>query len=205
MGISIGFTIRYFIKNKAKEKGDGILYAIVGIVSAIVIVNIVASLFIRSTFNNTNYEEPIPEGYPIVTMKDITKEANEDSLVSREFDIGRSPIIPKHYDYWETWDINGKRVSLRVHYYEIINPYFVEIIFNSKSEEIKRVLSWRNKSLIQDEKMKNLYNADNLLISEDRDILLIQKGNKVVDLSGNIDFEDKMIRDHIIEMLLEAE
>jgi len=201
MGISIGFTIRYFIKNKAKEKGDGILYAIVGIVSAIVIVNIVASLFIRSTFNNTNYEEPIPEGYPIVTMKDITKEANEDSLVSREFDIGRSPIIPKHYDYWETWDINGKRVSLRVHYYEIINPYFVEIIFNSKSEEIKRVLSWRNKSLIQDEKMKNLYNADNLLISEDRDIILIQKGNKVVDLSGKIDFIEENIREIIIEKL----
>jgi len=67
---------------------------------------------------------------------------------------------------------------------------------------IERVLSWRRVSLIEDDKLKELYNADNLLISEDKDVILIQKGNIVVHLRGDINFYEERVIEHITDRLL---
>jgi len=201
-GIITGLTIRYFIKERSKEKGDSILYIIVGIISAVIILNIGLSLYIRNTSNNANYQDDLSEGYPIVSFKDISVDANDGSLESRTFDPGKSPIIPMHYYYWEAWKINGKSEGMSVSYFKVINPYFTEIVFRGKCEEIKRVLSWRRVSLIEDDKLKELYNADNLLISENKDVILIQKGNKVVHLRGDINFYEERVIEHINDRLL---
>jgi len=194
IGIITGFSIRYLIKKRSKEKGDSILYIIVGIISVVLVLNIGLSFYIRSTSNSGNYINDMPEGYPIVTLKEINVEVNDGSLESRTFDPGKSPIVPMHYYYWEAWNINGKSESMSISYYKVINPYFTEVVFSGKSEEIKRVLSWRRVALIEDDEIKDLYNADNVLISENKDIILIQKGNIVVHLRGDINFyEDRVI------------
>ncbi|ABW18692.1 hypothetical protein Clos_1146 [Alkaliphilus oremlandii OhILAs] len=208
LGIGSGLIMRYFIKKRAKDKGDSILYIIVGMVSVVIVVNIVGALYIKNTADNTIAKAPIPEGYPVVTMKDINKEAKEVKLKSREFSWGVSPIVPKYYDYWEMWNIDGREQMIRGSYYEVSHPYFARITFDGKAESISRVptfvnrsLRWENEPLIEDEEMKQRWKVDRLLLTKDRDAIMVQKGNTVVFLAGDIDFDEVYTQEKIIEKL----
>jgi hypothetical protein len=46
--------------------------------------------------------------------------------------------------------------------------------------------------------MKSLWDADNLVLTQERDVLIMQKGNIVLNFSGDIDFSDKQTRELII-------
>ncbi|SET82128.1 Protein of unknown function [Natronincola peptidivorans] len=204
LGMGIGLGLRYFIKKKTTDKKDSVIYVTLSFMFVIFALLIANSLLINRPVTHTYKEDSIPDGYPIVTVGELLDGSQQGSLVSREFDFGMSPITPKHYNYREIRDFNGERKGIRVHYYQTIHPYFAEVIFNGITEELKRGIKWRGmyfltKTIITDDKMKALWDVDYLALTEDRDEMIIQKGNIVVHLEGDIDFEDRQLRDLIID------
>lgn len=117
-----------------------------------------------------------------------------------------SPIVPKHYTYWEHENLNSNSKSINIKYYEAINPYFAQIIFNGITEKLEKGMKWRGmtmfaKNIIIDDEMKNLWDVDNMVLTEERDEIIIQKGNIVLHLdnfSGVMDFNDIHTRELII-------
>jgi len=55
------------------------------------------------------------------------------------------------------------------------------------------------KTVIKDDDMKNLWNADNTALTEEQNEIIIQKGNVVLHLSGDINFNDSQTRELMIE------
>ncbi len=206
-GISIGLGLRYMIKKRATERNDVVQYVAIVIIIFLFLGPITTSSLTWMDRNLTNRKDIIPEGYPVVTLYDLTGGAKQGTLTSREFRPGMSPLTPKHYNYWETRDIDGKTEGIRINYYKTINPYFAEIVFNGVTERLERGIKWRGeylltKTIITNDDMKNLWNVDNLALTEERDEIILRRGNIVVHLEGDVDFEKREIRDTIINKLL---
>ena len=105
--------------------------------------------------------DSIPDGYPIITLEEITKKTSEGS-VRREFKPGMSPIVPKHHTYYEYENLGDSARSINIKYYKAINSYFAEIIFNGITEKLEKGMKWRGmtiftKNIITDDEMKNLW------------------------------------------------
>lgn len=103
----------------------------------------------------------------------------------------------------EIRDFNGKREGLRIKYYKTINPYFSEVIFKGIKEELRKGIKWRGKSMftktiITDDEKKDLWEVENLALTEERNEIIVQKGNIVVHVPGDVDFDDMQIRELII-------
>lgn len=203
VGITIGSSIRYLVKKNKITKVDVLNYTVVAIIIVIIFIQIV----VRTIFEwseDIYSVDTIPEGYPIITLKEITK--SSDGSVSREFKPGKSPIVPKHYTFWESENINGNKKSINIKYYKSINSYFAEVIFNGITERLEKGMKWRGmtiftKNIITDDEMKNLWDVDNMALTEERDEIIIQKGNIVLHLdnfSGVMDFNDRQTRELII-------
>ncbi|MFA6670892.1 MAG: DUF2812 domain-containing protein [Bacillota bacterium] len=202
IGMGIGLGLRYIIKKKATEKKDSVLYVTLALIGVMFSMAIVNSLLIHWPTNDTYRADTIPADCPVVTMVELLEGSQQGRLVSREFDSGISPITPKHYAYWETRDINGKTEGIRINYYRAINPYFAEVIFNGVTEKLERGIKWKGmylltKTIITDDEMKKLWDVDNLALTEERDEIIVQKGNIVVHMSGDIDFDDRQTRELI--------
>jgi uncharacterized membrane protein len=202
IGMGIGLGLRYIIKKKATEKKDSVLYVTLAIIAVMFSMAIVNSLLIHWPTNDTYRADTIPEDCPVVTMVELLEGSQQGGLVGREFNSGISPVTPKHYDYWETRDINCKTEGIRINYYRTINPYFAEVIFNGVTEKLERGIKWKGmylltKTIITDDEMKKLWNVDNLALTEERDEIIVQKGNIVVHMSGDIDFDDRQTRELI--------
>jgi len=203
IGSGIGLGLRYIIKKKATDKKDGVLYVTVTFMVIIFSLAIANSFLINRPVNNTYRKDSIPEGYPMVRLEELLEGSQQGSLAIREFNPGMSPITPKHYKYWETRDINGKTEGIRVNYYKTIHPYFAEIIFKGVTEELEKGFKWRGqylltKTITTDDEMKALWDVDNLALTEDRDEIIVRKGNTVVHMLGDIDFNDRQTRELII-------
>lgn len=197
-GVIVGLGIRYYIKKKARKKGDS--FPVILVAGFIVIVFIYTIVpFIIEGVEETYIVTSIPEGYPIITIDEISKKPSKTSTASREFKRGCSPITPKHYSYWEY----GNEESLNIRYYKTINPKYAEIIFNGIRDDLEKGFKWEgmtifDRTIISDEEMKDLWDVDNLVLTQERDIIIIQKGTIVLRILGDIDFSDKQIRELII-------
>lgn len=207
VGTGIGMGIRYMIKKKAVEKSDAVTFVIVAIIILLFIGPVTVSLLTKIETSRTNRIDTIPEGYPVFTLYDLTEGAEQGKLISREFSPGMSPLTPKHYSYWETRDINGETEGIRVNYYKTLNPHFARIIFDGVTKKLEKGIKWRGmhlltKTIITDDAMKKLWDVDNLALTEERDQIIVRKGNIVVHLEGDIDFEKREIREIIISKLL---
>lgn len=203
LGVGIGSGLRYIIKKKTTDKKDSVVYVTLTIMFVVFSLVIANSLLINRPVNNTYREDSIPEDYPVVTMVELLEGSQQGRIVGREFNPGMSPITPKHYNYWETRDINGKTEGLRINYYRTIHPYFAEVIFNGVTEELRKGIKWRGmhlftKTIFIDDEMKALWDVDNLALTEARDEIIVQKGNTVVHMLGDIDFDDRQTRELII-------
>lgn len=208
VGTGIGLGLRYMIKKRAAERSDAVQYVVIVIIILLFLGPITTSYLTWMDRSLTDRKDVIPEGYPAVTLYDLTGGAKQGKLISREFSPGMSPLVPKHYSYWETRDINGNTEGMRINYYNTINPYFARIVFNGVTEKLERGIKWRGeylltKTIITDDEMKKLWNVDNLALTQERDQIIIQKGNVVVRLDGDIDFKKREIREIIISRFLE--
>ena len=206
-GLSVGYCLRYFIKKKAAKEDGSALYITIAVIVVAFFIIIVNSLFANILVSNTYRQDSIPEAYPIVSMEELLEGSEKGILESREFDHGMSPIIPEHYNYRETRYINGKTESIRIKYYKAINRYFADIIFNGIKEELEKGFKWKGmnlftKTIIKDDEMRDLWNVDNLVLTKGRDEIIVQKGNTVVHISGDIDFNDKRTSELIYSKLL---
>ncbi len=204
VGMIVGSSMRYLVKNNKIEKDDILNYSLVATVIVIIFIQ-VAGRFALQKAEDSYKVTSIPKGYPIVTISDLIKESSQGSI-NGEFKPSMSPIVPKHYTYWESKDIKGDRKGMNIKYYKSVNPYFAEIIFKGINESVEKGIRWQgmtlfDKKIITDDEMKNLWGADNLTLTEERDEMIIQKGNIVLYLdnySGVMDFNDRQTRELII-------
>ncbi len=204
IGIIIGLITRFFIKKKSKDKKDSVLYVTFAILGVLFIVAITNSIFSHIGSSPSYKKATIPQGYPIITMSDLSEDSAQGILVSSEFNRGMSPIVAKHFSYSELWDDGGKRDSIYIKYYKCINPYFAEMIFNGIVAELKEGIKYKGmrlfqRALIYDEEMKNLWDVDNFVLTKERDELIVQKGNIVVNLTASFDLEDSRVREVTID------
>ncbi|SDK99857.1 hypothetical protein [Natronincola ferrireducens] len=80
---------------------------------------------------------------------------------------------------------------------------FWGFFYNGVREELRRGIKWRDmylftKTIITDDGMKALWDVDNLALTEARNEIIVQKGNIVVHMLGDIDFDDRQTREVII-------
>lgn len=205
VGMFLGSGVRYLVRKNKIKKDDSKLYIVISIIFIIIFMPIVSSLLIEGTEDMYKVDS-VPEGYPIITMEEISKDTMHGSEIIREFKPGMSPIVPKHYTYWEYKKLNGITKSINVKYYEAINPYFAEIIFNGIIDKLEKGIKWRGEyiltqNIITDDKMKDLWGMNNMALAEERDEIIIQKGNIVlhlIDFSEDMDFDDNQTRELII-------
>jgi hypothetical protein len=205
VGIIIGLGCRYVIKKKTTNRDDRILVMIITVIITIITIFIMEP-FITGGLDNDIYKvTSIPEGYSIITMEEISENLSQINSITKSFRRGRSPVTPKHYTYWEAGNVNGKKKKIKIEYYKTVNPYYAEIIFNGIRDELENNIEWDEetfsylfRTFITDEVMKNLWDVDNLALTEEGYDLIIQKGNIVMYLSGDIDFNDQQTRELII-------
>lgn len=204
IGITFGSSIRYLVKKNKITKEDVLNYTVTAIVIIIIFIQVTGTFFFEKT-EDIYRVDSIPEGYPIITLKEITK-SSQTSELSREFIPGMSPIVPKHYYYWEDEKINGNGKGITIKYYEAINPYFADIIFNGITAKLEEGIRFKGmliftKTVITDNEMRDLWNVDNIGLVEETKEIIIQKGNIVLYLenySGVMDFNDKETRELVI-------
>ncbi len=203
LGVAIGTGIRYLIKKKAADRETVVLYVALAIIFTIIIVPVAASFLIES-YTEKSKADSIPDRYPVVTMEEILKSSEVSTLSHRNFKAGMSPIVPMHYDYWEEIDIAHIPKYIDIKYYKTINPYFAEIIFNGITDALEKGFKWKGltlfeKNIITDAEMRILWGVDNLALTEEQDEIVIRKGNIVLRLSGDMDFNDEQTRELMIK------
>ena len=202
IGIIVGLGLRYYTKKKAAKREDSIPVIIFAVFMVFIFIYTVGPFIFRGLEDSYKVTS-VPEGYPIITLEEISKEPNKISTSTREFKRGSSPVTPKHYSYGEYFNGNGYAERLNVEYYKTIDPYYAEIIFNGIKHELEKGFEWKgmtifDRTIISDDEMKSLWDADNLVLTQERDVLIMQKGNIVLNFSGDIDFSDKQTRELII-------
>ncbi|NLJ57472.1 MAG: hypothetical protein GX339_01355 [Tissierellia bacterium] len=202
VGTIIGLSIRYYIKKKSSKKGAGVKYILLAFIFIIIFMPKIASL-ITDGFEDIYKVDSPPEGYPIVTIEELVGHSIGGNEISREFKPGSSPLVPKHYDYRELVNIDGNTKTITIKYYNTINPYFAERIFKGINDRLEKGIKWRGMTIFQrniiiDDEMKNLWTMDNMVLTEERDEIIIQKGNKVLHLLGDIDYDEDKTKELII-------
>lgn len=203
IGTIFGLTIRYLVKNNKIAKDAVLNYLVVGIIILIIFVQIGGRL-VFDWSEDIYMVDSLPEGYPIITLEEITKESSQ-GIVSREFKRSMSPIVPKHFTYYEYENLGDSSRSINVKYYKAVNPYFADIIFKGITDKLEKGMKWRGmtiftKKVIIDDEMKNLWDTDNLALTDEKGEIIIQKGNIVLHLnnfSGDMDYNDIQTRDLI--------
>ncbi len=204
IGTAVGLILRYFIKRKTTEKKDGVLYVTLTILG-VIFLSTIANSFLSGINMDSGYKiDSIPEGYPIITISDLSVGEQKGELLNREFKPRMSPVVPKHYVLSELWYDNISNKNIYVRYYKTINPRVAQIVFKGVTVQLEKGIKWRGmtlfeKTIISDDEMKDLWGVDNLALTEERDEIIVQRENIVVRLYGDIDFEDSHIRKLIID------
>ena len=205
IGAIFGLSIRYLVKNNKISEDSVLNYIVIGIIIIIIFMQVAVPSIFEKT-EDIYKVDSVPKDYPIITLKEVSKEPSQRGDLRKEFKHGMSPVIPKHYTYYEYENFGDSAKSINIKYYEAINPYFADIIFKGIIEGLEKGMKWRGmtiftKNIITDDDMKNLWDMDNLTLTEERDELIIQKGNIVLHVdnySGIMDFNDKQTRELII-------
>jgi hypothetical protein len=195
LGGAIGLLLRNIIKKKTDSKSEGFRYIIIGLLAMVIVVHVIVPPLIMQISSTDKGQETLPTGYPIITTEELVANS-QGVVVGRQFKPGMSPVVPRHYDYWEIGPyIGDKRGAMRINYYETKHPYFAQLIFAGKSGEILR---WSEK-LEQD--WEHLWDVDALLLTKGRETetILLRKGNRVVYLEGDMDFNAQYMREMIVE------
>ncbi len=202
IGLVMGLGLRYIIKKKSMKKEDSLLYVVIAVIAAIAFIHIVFPL-VYGRNESLYITESIPDRYPIVSIEDLYNKQNTSST-QKELKPSMSPVTSMHYEYYETGEVNGYTKRIRIKYYNTIRPYFSEIVFKGIIADIEEGFKWQgmtifDRTIITDDEMKGLWDADELALTEDRDELIIRKGNIVLHLVGDIDFNDEQTRELMLE------
>lgn len=194
-GLCVGLILRHMIKKKATEKKDSVLY----VTLSLLIILGVSAITSNSSLNDSedyNKINSMPSNYPSIDFGLIKQDTQ---LIRSGFDHGKSPAVPIHYNYWENRVLNGEEEQLGMVYYRANTIGIAEIIFTGIIDELEEGIKWKgayylSKVMGSDEALKASWGVDNLSISQERDEMVVQKGEIVVRLYGGLDFEDPQIR-----------
>lgn len=181
----IVFGARYLKKNLAKSKKQSMIIG----VSALLIAMLIVPYSVRLLASTIQFEQmgEEPYGENVLTLDDLI--GCQGNRVAMEFHPGRSPVVPRHYDYWEVRALGDESVSLRVKYYRTISGYFARQIFEGTAESVSR-----REELLSDTSRAELWDVERVMISGDESIVLIINGNKVLYLEGDIDWTKEQVR-----------
>lgn len=204
VGAIVGTGIRNSVKKNKIKKGKIGSYTMVALIMVVILIR-TAGTFITEKSEDMRKVDYVPEEYSIISLKEISKESG--GSVSREFKPGMSPLVPKHYTYWEYENLKGSAISINIKYYEAINPYFAGIIFDGITDRFEKGFKFMGamviapKKIIKDDEMKKSWDVDIMALTEEQDQIIIQKGNIVLHLdnyAGVMDFNDRQTRELII-------
>lgn len=192
IGGGAGFLIKKcIIKRKVENKKKAIVVGVIlgAVIAATIPITMLTGFMLMDVGNNENDE--LPNQYPTITLKDIYGK-EFDIKVSR-FDKGRSPIVPKHFDYYEI--AKERKGSISTEYYLCINEYFAKVIYNGKLENEQRY----NEMIYEP---GSDWNADEMIYMNDYQSILLRKGKKVIFIDGDEDLREKKIKSMIQSKLL---
>ena len=204
IGAIFGSSISYLVKKNKISKDSVLNYIVIGTIIILIFMYTAGPSILEKT-EEIYKVDSAPDGYPVITLEELSKESSPRGELRKEFRRSMSPIVPKHYYYWDYEYFGDSSKSIRIKYYEAINPYFADIIFKGIREELEKGMKWQGmpiftKNIIADDEMRNLCDMDKLALTEERDELIIQKGNIVLhvdDYTRVMDFNDKEIRELI--------
>ncbi|MDW7662187.1 MAG: DUF2812 domain-containing protein [Bacillota bacterium] len=207
LGVCVGLGVRYMIKKKGKEKKDSVLYITLAFLIIVAVIAFTNNSNINFSEEEYNKIVIIPSDYP---KMDLGQSEEVGQLIRSGFNPGRSPVVPKHYNYWENRLIDGEVVGFAVNFYQSNSANFARTIFKGINKELEKGIKWKGsyylvKVMRSDETLRKYWDVDNLSISEERDEIVIQKGETVVHFHGKVDFENSKIRDSIMEGLFNDE
>lgn len=196
LGGGAGYLIRrYKLARKTISKK---MIVIIGImITAVVVVTTVITMSTAIMLMNKGDKliEELPSQYPAITLNDIYEKSDVKIKVSR-FYKSRSPIVPRHFDYYEI--AGEKKGSIFTEYYSSINEYFAGIIFSGKLEDELRygeIIGVKDAG----------WNVDEMVYIDDYKTLLLRKGKVVIFIEGDFDLRQQKMKDLVQIKLLDAE
>lgn len=206
LGISVGLGLRHLIKKRATDKKDTVLYVTFAFLIIISVSALVSNSNVNFSEEDYNRIAVLPNEYPRI---DLGQLYDDSQLVRSGFERGKSPVVPVHYTYWENRTVGEEEVNLSIRYYHAKNVDVARIIFRGVRDEIEKGIKWKgdyylSKTMRSDELMKASWDVENFAISEEKDEIVVQKGNKVVRMSGALDFEDEKLKDLVNMNLLDS-
>ena len=198
-GTVIGLCLRHFIKKKSTDRNSSVAYVVLTILLIMFSIAIANSLLSSRPFSATYRIDPLPKEVPLVTMEELVEPSQQRNLSIREFSRGMSPATPLHYEYWEVWEMATESEGLRVRYYQTLSPGIAQMIFEGITGDLARGIKFQGnyffvKNMVTDEEMRAAWKMDHLALTEERDELILHRGNTVVHLSGDLDFDDARVR-----------
>lgn len=205
LGVFIGLTFRAFMKRKAKEKKDAFKYGIILIIILFVSMRIFDGTFLDNKYGEHKIDT-VPNNYTYISSKDLVQNHNLD-ITDREFKKLKSPVVYMGYKLKERTEYMHETNYIYTNYYETANLYFAEKIFSGIVKNLEDGFRWNGmriftKEIVEDENLKNILNADRLALTKEKDEIIIQKGTKIINISGAIDFYDTKIIELIMNKFL---
>lgn len=196
IGGTLGTVLRYFIKKRSKDKSQAFRFVFVMIIILFCVVWLFEGWYFDQEREAYYTIEPIPNRYDLLSVDSIF----EEDLIRRTFDYGSTPFVPVQYTYSA---LDNQSLSIGVDYYQAFNLKMSKFIFESVVDDLEHGIKFQGMRLFEeemtpDEQLKLLWQVDALEISESRAFIVIRKGDVVMKINGDIDFN----ADHIIRSFM---
>lgn len=196
IGGTLGTVLRYFIKKRSKDKSQAFRFVFAMIIILFCVVWLFEGWYFDQEREAYYTIEPIPNKHNLLAVDSIF----EEDLIRRTFDYGSTPFVPVQYAYRA---LDNQSFFIGVDYYQALNHKLSKFIFESVVDDLERGVKLQGRQLFvkemkADEQLKLLWQVDALEISESRDFVVIRKGDVVMKIHGEIDFN----ADHIIRSFM---
>ncbi len=201
MSMGLGILFRLFVKKKGKRKDDGLYFSFIGAFIVLGFLFIVI-YFLSGVLMDRDYREEeviIPKDYPIVDVEELSGTSQkEDPWFG--FKSDSSYFIPLSYNL--RGGISGN--YLAISYHRSKDHSFSKLVFKGETRALKRYLkSFRRftnnvEKLKEDEDLRKKWGADQLILGEKEDTIVIRKGKYVLRIEGySLDFHDENLIEYI--------
>jgi len=191
IGIAVSLVLRKYFKASQDDRKTKVTIFAIALVATVVITPIITMETLSGVLDSDKRVENVPKGYSVLKLEDFPGYEQANIEIQR-FDKNRSPIVPKHFEYWE---FDENKLSMASEYYRAINPYFAKKIFDGKLEK-----ETRHREAVPGSKTE--WGADDVYYIGDSNTLIILKNNVVVFVEGDFDLSNAQIKNIVINKLL---
>lgn len=194
MSVGLAGLSRFIIKKKGKRKDDGLYFSFIGAFIVFVFLFIVI-YSLSGVLMDRDYKEEIiiPKDYPIVDVEELLG-ARQMEEPWYDFNSDSSYFIPLSYN--AKGGISG--YYLGITYYRSKEDSFSKLVFKGQVNTLKRYFRSFRKYRIEvekvkeDEELREKWQADQLIIGERENSIVIRKGKYVLGIESlKLDFHNE--------------